>query len=1341
MVDLLSVLPSLRERPQTLCFCRDENVEKNSVRNVLCTCASRGGMASCLQMLCALIALGALWVAYSGLCLYLNYLEARKIGLPIRIIPIDHLNKPWLLVDRQITSLVRRLPGALGKNNFTRFNYRGWHEHDGLRSHDEMGEAFVLVTPSHNWLHLADPDSLMNMYRRGKDFPRWTEITKMLDVFGGPNIATASGEQWRAQRKMINSCLNEQCNVVVWSEASMLGDEMARYWATKRVVTSIEEDSRTVSLHVLTKACFGQSFAFEGHDERSVVSPAASFRFSLLTIMENALLILALGPGFFMSPWFPLPSSWRRLGEACAKFKGHMTYLYNQKLHALTAGPEERDSTLIASLVRASQKMEGGRCLTADEIYGTLFVVSFAGHDTTAHVLTYAMHLLITSPSASSFYLAANPSVQDWLSQELRRVLGDKPRDEWDYHADFPRLTRCMAILYETLRLKTPVAEVKWTGENAQSLRVGGRTLAIPAGTLIVPSYIYVQKHPRFWGPDAREWRPERWIGESGARHAGRPPVVDQHDGLGRVAGGDGDGGGGEVLLSPPSRGNFLGWSEGARDCPGKRFSQVEWVAILAALFRDWQVQPRLRENETLAEARGRVADFIYRNTDYGGLLLQLMHPERLPLVWSPRAQTRSRKLAVKHADLTLLRASTTRLPSLPSSNTGDRLTRGGDVVLKSRWSREWRSFWIRAVSSQLVLAIGNDANPVSHPRGVFSPGTFERTRAEVRVCRSGSSRPYHELNRVNAKLAILQIQQRVSVETMGYHSGLVLTFSLLFLGLATLLSGRRTRRGPATRPPLLRETIPFVSNAWQFATNKDAFLARLNEAFKTTPIVRCRIGPLTLHFVTGGDNVSALFRSSFSSDPWVLRILDKSGGYAPGDISKFARDDSGSAKQPRHPGAGAVPPEARIWYAKHSMFDEALLGRRATDAFAASFQAFFDRELAAFPVGAWAEDVRVFDFLKRGLSAAATRSVLGSRIIDSNPGFIDAFWEYERFVEPLAFGLPAWLNNPGAKARDRFRAMCLKWYRLADREFNSDDIGSHGKADWEPAFGSLVSRKLASWVKSFDFSAQSQGAAYTLFLFGLHANTIPICTWIMIELIRDPNLFRAVKEEISQVEIVDGAGSESLNHTKVMLLPLLQSVYTEVLRLHVRVLITRTSHEPATIAGYNLPRGSIVQAPTETCHLDEAVWGTPDHPASEFWGYRHVREIEARDSITGCNTKKLQFSLQDRAGSFIPFGESPVMIIPSRIRLSRDVSNEIRAQAYNEIGGGLNMCAGRNFAKHEVLLAVAIMVAKLKIEFVEWVKPGGGPSERPALDDTHFANSVACPPDRDMKVRWLRER
>ncbi|KAI1654489.1 putative cytochrome P450 [Daldinia decipiens] len=546
------------------------------------------------------------------------------------------------------------------------------------------------------------------------------------------------------------------------------------------------------------------------------------------------------------------------------------------------------------------------------------------------------------------------------------------------------------------------------------------------------------------------------------------------------------------------------------------------------------------------------------------------------------------------------------------------------------------------------------------------------------------------------------------SLSSIAGTCSTVLALFLLAIPFVSFKIWQRSQN-KSKQPPRLNETIPFVSNAWQFMTNKRAFISRVRVSLETSPIVQCRIGPLNLHLVTGGSNISAIFRSSFTSDPWILRILQHSAGYSPTDLAKFRQDESGSANLPRSGSTRFFSPEKRIWYALHRTYNDGLVGAHPVDAFSASFQSSFSQKLAMFLPGEWVE-VRVFDFLKRHMMTAATNSVLGPRIIEVNPGFEDAFWQYEKAVETLAFGLPSWLNREGVRARDRFSAMCLKWYKLADQEFDWDNSKSHEGVplDLEPVFGSQISRGLAQWSRSFGFSADSVGAVYALFLFGLHANTIPLCAWIMMELIKDPSLFQAVKREVCEAEITGSLVSEKLDYQKLASLPLLQSVYTEALRLHVDVLITRTSTEPVTIAGYTLPKGSVVQAPTGVAHLDEFTWGTQDHPASEFWGYRHIKEIEIKDDV-GHITKQLSFSLASRTGSFFPYG------------------------------GGISMCAGRNFAKPEVLLAVAMMVSEFDIEFVEWIEADGSLSPRAAVDDMRYANAVVTPPDRDMKIKWRK--
>lgn len=117
------------------------------------------------------------WIAYSWVCLLLNYLKARKVGIPIRVVLISHGNPFWILVDRKVVSLFKRLP--FGNGNFTRYNWRGWEVEDRYRSHLEMGDVYMQVTPDKNWLYVCDPEALMDIFRRRSDFPRPLEIYGM----------------------------------------------------------------------------------------------------------------------------------------------------------------------------------------------------------------------------------------------------------------------------------------------------------------------------------------------------------------------------------------------------------------------------------------------------------------------------------------------------------------------------------------------------------------------------------------------------------------------------------------------------------------------------------------------------------------------------------------------------------------------------------------------------------------------------------------------------------------------------------------------------------------------------------------------------------------------------------------------------------------------------------------------------------------------------------------------------------------------------------------------------------------------------------------------------------
>jgi cytochrome P450 len=111
------------------------------------------------------------------------------------------------------------------------------------------------------------------------------------------------------------------------------------------------------------------------------------------------------------------------------------------------------------------------------------------------------------------------------------------------------------------------------------------------------------------------------------------------------------------------------------------------------------------------------------------------------------------------------------------------------------------------------------------------------------------------------------------------------------------------------------------------------------------------------------------------------------------------------------------------------------------------------------------------------------------------------------------------------------------------------------------------------------------------------------------------------------------------LDLKKLMGLPLLQSIYIEVLRLHVSINVTREVTQDMVLDGYLLKKGHMIQAPSMIAHFDEKIWGTDEHPASEFWAERHISYADHIDE-SGISKKERHFSLGGRGSSLAAYGE-----------------------------------------------------------------------------------------------------
>jgi cytochrome P450 len=142
---------------------------------------------------------------------------------------------------------------------------------------------------------------------------------------------------------------------------------------------------------------------------------------------------------------------------------------------------------------------------------------------------------------------------------------------------------------------------------------VDGRDYTIPAHTHVLPNMIGLHSSSAYWGADANVWRPGRWI-----EHVPSAPRSLENE-----------------TIKTPIKGSYVPWAEGPRICPGKKFSQVEFVAVIAKLLGEHTIEVVPNSKETEEQARARVLSVV-RNCDVK-LTLQMKRPESVKLKFVKR--------------------------------------------------------------------------------------------------------------------------------------------------------------------------------------------------------------------------------------------------------------------------------------------------------------------------------------------------------------------------------------------------------------------------------------------------------------------------------------------------------------------------------------------------------------------------------------------------------------------------------------------------------------------------------------------------------------------------------
>ena len=318
------------------------------------------------------------------------------------------------------------------------------------------------------------------------DYRRASIIRNALGEIADGGLFLMEGEAWQAHRTALQPSFYRDRIETYAEMMARFADERATEWADRDPNAgplAVSEEMRTLTLEILAKTLLDVDIRRRESAIRDAAG-AISDRFDAGSL--SALLPL----------WVPTPAN-RRCRRAVSQFDDAIADIVADR----RASDEEFDdllSILLAIDPDDGTDEPGG--LTERQIRDHLFTFLFAGHETTALTLSYAVMLL-----------ANDPERQARLHEELDEVLGDGSEGsaadaERPGASDLFALDYLDSVVDEALRLYPPAYTV--FREPTRDVEFGG--YAIPAGsTVSMPQWV-VHRDDR-WYDDPDAFRPERW--------------------------------------------------------------------------------------------------------------------------------------------------------------------------------------------------------------------------------------------------------------------------------------------------------------------------------------------------------------------------------------------------------------------------------------------------------------------------------------------------------------------------------------------------------------------------------------------------------------------------------------------------------------------------------------------------------------------------------------------------------------------------------------------------------------------------------------------------------------
>ncbi|KAJ7468050.1 cytochrome P450 [Mycena latifolia] len=423
---------------------------------------------------------------------------------------------------------------------------------------------------------LSDAQTIKTVAAESTIFQKDVEVYEPVNIYG-PNVVGTEGVDWKRHRRIANPAFDEASNAFVWMETARVVNEWFTEMNSKAgsdctITINAVEDLVQVTLLVVASAGFGRRASW--HEDSSTKPPPGhklAFRPALgLTVSRLFTRVLTPNWIYALSARVRLPligSALAETREAFDALRDHMLDLISLSRAWVVGGKiSNMDAALLRNLVEANMTDTDNvlhKKLTDEELLSNVFLFFLAGHETSAHSLSFSVALL-----------ALYPDIQQKIYEETVKLWpnGCPPTASLSsYKECMPQLPYTLAAFQETLRLfpaaprlvkivqtDTDLTAHRFTTDPTGELQnITPFSVPLTKGSMVVIDIAALHMNPMYWGQDVENFKPERFIDT-------------------------------ETYRWP--RDAFFGFSGGTRSCVGQRFALAESVCALASLVRSYDI-------------------------------------------------------------------------------------------------------------------------------------------------------------------------------------------------------------------------------------------------------------------------------------------------------------------------------------------------------------------------------------------------------------------------------------------------------------------------------------------------------------------------------------------------------------------------------------------------------------------------------------------------------------------------------------------------------------------------------------------------------------------------------